>query len=147
VSRFFRSLFRSSPPPPEAPAAADGDVARRLSQSLVTLALELWRVETRLARLGEAERASLRTLRASFDKMNEALASLGLRVDAPTGTWDERDPVKVLLFEPTAGLTRARIAEVVKPTIYIGESILAHGEVVVAVPEGDPRAHHGGEGS
>lgn len=137
---FFRSLFRpsASMPREELPPAGE-EAAARLARVLSTLATELWRARARLDKVPPDGRAPLRVVETALDKMAAALESLGVRVDDPTGrSWDERDPVKVLLFEPTPGLARPRIAEVVKPTLYLGESLLCPGEVVVAVPEAEP---------
>lgn len=164
---FFRSLFKGSPPP-EGPGAKDARTSRelettqpgvaldhettvRLAKALVVLGVEVWRARGRLAKAAEAsaklaavgggeggDARVLRHLESSIEKMNEALHSLGLRADDPTGrSWDERDAVKVLVFEATPGLTRARVLEVVKPTLYLGDSLLAAGEVVVGVPPSD----------
>jgi hypothetical protein len=150
VAKFFRNLFRGNPPSTPAaeesrPAPPEGDTVVRLTRALITLTTEVWRARSRLEKLTPAERAPLRVVQSSIDKMSAALESLGVRVDDPTGrTWDERDPVKVLVFEAAEGVTRAQVTEVVKPTLYLGESLLAAGEVVVAVPKGDERAQGGG---
>ena len=156
---FFRSLFKgqgatpraSEPREPESTqpgVALDHETTVRLARALAVLGVEVWRARGRLAKATEAnaklaavgggeggDTRVLRHLESSILKMDEALESLGLRADDPTGrTWDERDAVKVLVFEPTPGLERARILEVVKPTLYLGDSVLAVGEVVVGVP-------------
>ena len=43
--------------------------------------------------------------------------------------------LKVLAFQPTPGLTRERIVETIKPTIYFADQTLQMGEVIVATPE------------
>lgn len=164
---FFRSLFKGTPPHDGAGTkdartakeleatqpgvALDHETTVRLARALVVLGVEVWRARGRLAKAAEAsaklaavggaeagDARLLRHLESSIEKMNEALQSLGLRADDPAGrSWDERDAVKVLVFEPTPGLTRPRVLEVVKPTLYLGDSLLAAGEVVVGVPPSD----------
>jgi hypothetical protein len=113
----------------------DSSAVERLSNALTILATEVWRVRVRLTKMTDAERAPVRTIEAASDKMLAALESLGIRIDDPAGrTWDARDAVTVLVFEPADGVTRAVVAETVKPTLFLGESLLAPGEVVVAVP-------------
>ncbi|MBI3072466.1 MAG: hypothetical protein HYY84_10160 [Deltaproteobacteria bacterium] len=125
---------------PGARDTAERAAIERLSKALTVFATEVWRVRSRLARLSEAERAVVRTVEASSDKMLAALESLGIRIDDPAGrTWDERDAVTVLVFEPTDDVTRAVVSETVKPTLFLGESLLSPGEVVVAVPREKPR--------
>jgi hypothetical protein len=150
MAGFFRSLFKTSDearsreqdratPAPEPGIMLDRATVVRLSRALVVLGTEVWRARGRLqkaaqARANDTDR-SLRHLESSIEKMAEALESIGLRADDASGrTWDERDPVKVLVFEPTAGLTRAKVLEVVKPTLYLGDALLVPGEVVVGVP-------------
>ena len=152
MGSFFRNLFRSAGgevhpsarEAPPAPPTADPRVAERLARALVTIAVETWRMRARLAKLDDSQRSALRVLETSLDKTGDALSSLGLRVHDPVGqSWDERDPEKVLLFEEAEGTTKPRVVEVVKPTLYLGETLLAPGEVVVAVPRGDARAADG----
>ena len=161
MGNFFRSLFRGAPgpalqddaspptPPPAAPGGAtvlDAETTTRLARALVVLGTEIWRARGKLPRNGEGTDArGLRLVETSLDKMAGALESLGLRHDDPSGrTWDERDPVKVLVFEETPGLTRPQVIEVVKPTLYLGESLLSAGEVVVGVPPGTGAADEQG---
>lgn len=137
---------RTGEPPARSAAGGgtvlDAEMSTRLARAFVVLGTELWRARGKLPRggdgLGEgADARALRQVESSLDKMGAALETLGLRHDDPTGrTWDERDPMKVLVFEETAGLSRAQVVEVVKPTLYLGESLLAAGEVVVGVPVG-----------
>ena len=150
MGNFFRSLFRASAPAPtleDQPPAThpvpgggttlDAESTARLARALVVLGTEVWRARAKLPKSDGADARTLRVVETSLDKMAHALESLGLRHDDPTGrTWDDRDPMKVLVFEETPGLGRPQIIEVVKPTLYLGESLLSAGEVVVGVPPG-----------
>jgi len=43
--------------------------------------------------------------------------------------------LRVIAFQPTAGITREIITETIKPTIYRNDTIVQIGEVIVAVSE------------
>jgi hypothetical protein len=125
-------------------APALEDLAKALDQwgervdpeLLAQAATGLWR-----ARRTMLERGSDRPLpdmRRSFRHVEsaiDALATAGVQILDHTGDVYRGQELKVIAFEPRAGLDRERVAETVKPSVYLGGVCLQVGEVIVGTPE------------
>ena len=125
------------PPPAAAPAAGVGAApAAGTTEALCALSVEVWRLKGRLARLTEVLPAKeLRPLQSSISKMEEALAGGGVQVDDPQGRpYHEGDPLEVLVFEPSPGLSRPTVLQTVKPAVLLGGKVSRRAEVVVGTP-------------
>ena len=151
----FPKAFRIDAPawPPElveslagyARAAADAarESQRRepdKSESMTFLAevgTGLWRLKLRMLQPGtdrplDEMRKAYRHLESTWD----ALSAAGLRIIDHTGMpFDAGLSIKVLAYQPTAGLARQRVLDTVKPTIYLRETRLQIGEVIVGTPD------------
>lgn len=106
--------------------------------TLLAMALEVWRLETRLtaveSKLGPAQ---AKLLHASVRRMFELLSDVGFTIEDPTGRpYVEGERIEVLVFEPTVDLQRSTIIETVKPAIYRDSKLAAAAEVIVGVPAG-----------
>jgi hypothetical protein len=49
--------------------------------------------------------------------------------------FDAGRSIKVLAYQPTPGLTRERVTDTIKPTIYVHDDLVQIGEVIVGTPE------------
>jgi hypothetical protein len=105
----------------------------------------LWRLRQRMLQPGtdrpfdEMKRA-YRHLESTFD----ALAQAGVEIIDHTGApFDAGLAIKVIAYQPTAGVTRERVVETLRPTVYFKQQRIQMGEVIVAAPEavdaGSPR--------
>ena len=71
-----------------------------------------------------------------FESVWEALERDGVRIYDHTGEdFDAGRSIKVLAYQPTTGLSRERVLETIKPTIYIQNDRVQMGEVIVGTPE------------
>ena len=127
--------------PPAAPSSSGGVPAPAASpagspDTLAALAVEVWRMKGRLARLSEAVAAKeKRPLESAVAKMEEALAAAGVTTEDPEGRpYHDGDPFEVLLFEPSPKLSRPTVLQTVKPAVLVSGKLVRRAEVVVGTP-------------
>lgn len=99
----------------------------------------LWRlrnkmVEAATGRPREEIRRAYRHLESVWDAMVEA----GFDIQDHTGApFDSGLSLKVIAFQPMAGMVREQVIETIKPTIYFNRERIQMGEVIVGCPEVD----------
>jgi hypothetical protein len=77
-------------------------------------------------------RRAYRHLESTWD----ALAQAGVEIIDHTGApFDAGLAIKVLAYQPMPDLTRERVLETLKPSVYFKGERLQMGEVIVATPE------------
>lgn len=132
----WRELSEAAQSPAPAPAATPapaGDTAA-LDAPLADLATHVWRARHRLNDNAQPADAIRRTGR-HIDSAVEAFTQLDLNLkDWINEPYDPGLPVKVLTFQPTAGLTRDTVIEVIRPAVLWRGRLLQSGEVVVGTP-------------
>lgn len=107
---------------------------------LPDLATGLWRLKQRMLEPGtdrplDEMRRAYRHLESVMDVLSEA----GLEIQDHTGApFDAGMSLQVLAFQPTPGVQRQKVAETIKPTIYLNGTMIRMGEVIVATPEVSP---------
>ncbi len=116
------------------------------ADTLAALAVEVWRLKGRLARLTDAVPSKeKRPLETAVAKMEEALAASGVTTDDPEGRpYHDGDPFEVLLFEPTPALARPTVVQTVKPAVLVAGKVSRRAEVVVGTPGDTPEPPGGG---
>jgi hypothetical protein len=71
-----------------------------------------------------------------FESVWDALERDGVKIYDHTGEeFDAGRSIKVLAYQPTPGLTRERVTDTIKPTIYVHDDLVQIGEVIVGTPE------------
>ncbi|HEY3450475.1 MAG TPA: hypothetical protein VGK67_29235 [Myxococcales bacterium] len=138
------ALAAPSAAPALAPVAAAG--APGSGEALAALAVEVWRMKGRLAKLSEAvPTKEKRPLESAVAKMEEALSAAGVTIEDPEGRpYHDGDPFEVLLFEPSPALARATVLQTVKPAVLVGGRLSRRAEVVVGTPGEAPKPTGGG---
>jgi hypothetical protein len=126
--------MRSDPTQLEVPGNREADQVIRI---LADVGTGLWRLKQRMLKPGttrpldEMNRA-YRHLESTWD----VLVSAGVEVIDHTNTpFEIGMQVKVLAFEPRPGISRERIVETIKPSVYYRNELIQLGEVLVATPE------------
>jgi hypothetical protein len=111
------------------------------AREVVSMATQVWRIHTRVIDPLEGEpkdaitREDIRRIARSLESMVGSLGQIGIEIKDRTGeTFDYGLPEKVVSAQPQAGLTKERIVETMRPTIYWGNRIAQQGEVVIATP-------------
>lgn len=137
------------PPLPAAASAASAPTppsAATSSEPLAAMAVEVWRLKGRLAKLSEAVPAKeKRPLESAVAKLEEALAAAGVTTEDPEGRpFHDGDPFEVLLFEPAPSLSRPTVLQTVKPAVLVAGKVHKRAEVVVGTPGEAPAPAGGG---
>jgi hypothetical protein len=152
--RLFPREFRIAPLPPakeiedfiealreasrSAPSPEKGDPGQL--KLLADIGTGLWRLKQKMVRPGtdhpldEMKRA-YRHLESVWDAMAQAGTEIQDHTDRP---FDPGQAIKVIAYQPTPGLSREKVIETVKPTIYHKGRIIQMGEVIVGQPQKEP---------
>ncbi len=103
---------------------------------LSDLSLSLWRLEKKMIKpgtdqpLGEMSRAY-----SSLASVWNSLIQAGVTVREYTGLlYDYGLPIVVTGYQEIAGVSKPKIIETVKPTVYLQGNPVQHGEVIVGIP-------------
>jgi hypothetical protein len=110
-------------------------------RSLAEIGTGLWRLQRKMLQPGTDQ--PLEEMRKAYRHLESTLAALeraNIRIRDHTG---EKIPpegilqLKILAYQPQAGISHNQIQETIKPTIYFKDQMIQMGEVIVSVPEGD----------
>ncbi|MBS1819344.1 MAG: hypothetical protein JSU08_15525 [Acidobacteria bacterium] len=122
---------------------SDGSAATAASPdpgSLVFLAevgTGLWRLRQKMLQPGtdrplEEMRRVYRHLESTWDALTEAGVQIQDHTDEP---FHFGRSIKVISYQPTMGITREKVLETIRPTVYFRGTPIQMGEVIVGIPE------------
>ncbi len=118
--------------PVVAVAPTEAAVPPDFGPSFADLATHVWRARNRLsAAPPEVTRRTLRHLDAATETLRELEVTSKDWLNEP---YDPGLPLKVISFQPAAGLTRDTIIEIVRPAVFWRQRLVQSGEVVVGRP-------------
>ncbi|MGA3008137.1 MAG: hypothetical protein ABSE59_09630 [Opitutaceae bacterium] len=122
--------------PVPAATAAPSPALDRIAE----IATHVWRAKGKLVDPASGQpREETRRIYRHVESTLDVLAQMGVAIrDQLNEPYDPGLPVNVLTFQPTPGLSRDMIIEVVRPTVIWQERVLQLGEVVVGTPENPP---------
>jgi hypothetical protein len=105
---------------------------------LAEVATGLWRLRQKMTHPGTSKPLDeMRRAYRHLESVWDALERDGVKIYDHTGEdFDAGRSIKVLAYQPTVGLTRERVTETIKPTIYVNDERVQMGEVIVGTPEG-----------
>jgi hypothetical protein len=135
----WKKIQSTPAPAADLPAPTAGAPAPALDQ-IAAVATHVWRAKSKLVdpATGQPREETRRTYR-HIESTLDALAQMGVVIrNLLNEPYDPGLPVNVLTFQPTPGLARDTIIEVVRPTIIWQDRVLQVGEVVVGTPENAP---------
>ncbi|MHB2149966.1 hypothetical protein ACX8XP_12980 [Calditrichota bacterium LG25] len=110
---------------------------KEMNQFLADLATGLWRLKQKMIKSGtnqplESMNRAYRHLESIWD----TVVQVGVDIKDHTGDlFDSGMSIKVLAFQPTEGLSREKIIETIKPSVYLKNKRIQMGEVIVGTPE------------
>lgn len=118
--------------------AASDELPEPQRRLLVEIGTGLWRLRQKMLKPGSSQpldemRKPYRHLESVWDALTQAGVEIHDYSDRP---FDQGLSLKVIAYQPTPGLTRQRIVETVKPSVYLRGDMLQIGEVIVGTPEG-----------
>jgi hypothetical protein len=114
----------------------EGGSQRDVDKLLAQVATELWRLRRKLELLDNTQppgelRAILRPFQAAWDSIIQSGVEIDGHANEP---YDGGMAVEVLAFQPCPELTRERVIETLRPTIYRNGQIIQLGQVIVGQP-------------
>ncbi|MFI5556456.1 hypothetical protein [Streptomyces sp. NPDC051738] len=116
-----------APPALTAPVPLEAD-------ALVELATAVWRLRNKVDAIEAADGISA-GVRRHLDAVVDALVESGVQTRSYEGTaFDPGLRMRVLAYQPMAGLERDEVVETVRPAVYLRGTPLALGEVIVGTP-------------
>ena len=107
------------------------------NQFLSDVATGLWRLKQKMVKPGttkplEEMSRAYRHLESIWD----TIVQTGVNIKDHTGDlFDSGMSIKVIAFQPTKGLSREKIIETIKPSVYHKDKRIQMGEVIVGTPE------------
>ena len=133
MERLASAMFCLIEKPPE-PKPDGGALQKRV---LADLGTGLWRLKGRMTDSGTGRPLEeMRRAYRHFESVWDALEAEGIQIYDHTGeNFDSGQLLKALAFQPTPGLTRERVIETIRPTIYSKDEMIQVGEVIVGKPE------------
>jgi len=125
------SSDKGAPAPAERP-----HLPAHFVKALVGIATQAWKLKVRMLDPATQEaREEHRKLYRHVESILDSLNEIGLQLrDRTNEAFDYGLPEKVIGTQPTPGITKERVIETIKPSIYWEQHLLQVGEVVVATP-------------
>jgi hypothetical protein len=101
------------------------------------VATGIWRLRKRMCQPGsDRPREEIRREFTHLQSVWDALKQNGFLIQEHTDKkFDTGQSLKVVAFQPTAGLTYEKVIDTIKPSIYYQERRIQMGEVIVGTPE------------
>jgi hypothetical protein len=107
-----------------------------ISKGMADIATNAWKARSKMlnGRSGEVREEMKRVFR-HIEGIIETLKEMGLDIKDHTGDpFDYGLPLKVVTTQPEPGITKERVIETIKPSIYWQKRLIQMGEVVIATP-------------
>jgi hypothetical protein len=126
--------IRSRKTPPTVESVPLNDLAGLFSSS----GTNLWRLRKKMLDPGTGQPLeAMRRVYRHLESMWDAFGDSGIKIQDHDGEAVPEGGIyalKVIAFQPTAGLQRQQVIETIKPTIYYKERMIQRGEVIVGTP-------------
>lgn len=120
----------------EAIPATAPDAPEIAPRVLADVSTGLWRLQHKMGAItnGDAARDWRRASR-HLEAVQDALTQAGIEVvDHTHEPYVAGMALKVIAFQPAAGMQREQVLETIKPTVYLNGRAIQTGEVIVATP-------------
>lgn len=121
-------------------ADEDQQTVKHLKKTLAEVAVHLWRIKKRMTHESgeplEEFRRNFRHVQAALDDLTNSqieIKDFDHQIIPENGVLS----IRVLAYQPTAGISSEQIIETVKPAIYYKGETIQHGEVIVGIPENE----------
>lgn len=130
------SLVMTAKPAPARQNRADAQEIDAHAKALASIATNAWKARCKMVDDQSGEpREEMKRVYRHIEGIFDTFRELGLEVKDHTGdVFDYGLPLKVVTTQPTAGITKERVTETIKPTVYWQNRIIQMGEVVIATP-------------
>jgi hypothetical protein len=111
--------------------------AAQVAKGLASIATNAWKVKTKmLDNNSGAVREDMKRVYRHVESILESLQEMGVEIkDHTDDAFDYGLPLKVITTQPMPGITKEKVIETIKPTVFWQKQIIQMGEVVVATPQ------------
>jgi len=111
-------------------------VPENVIKAIAAIATNAWKAKTKMLDSTSGEvRDEMKRVHRHIEGIFQAFQEIGLEVKDHTGDpFDYGLPLHVVTAQPTPGLSKERVLETIKPTIYWQNQVIQRGEVVIATP-------------
>ena len=111
-------------------------IPENVTRAVALVATNAWKAKMKMVDASSGEvRDEMKRVYRHIEGIFQAFQDMGLEVrDHTDAPFDYGMPLKVVTTQPTPGITKERVVETIKPTIYWQNQIIQHGEVVIATP-------------
>ena len=104
-------------------------------KGMADIATNAWKAKSKMLDASGLVLDEMKRVFRHVENVLETLQQVGVELKDHTGDdFDYGLPLKVVTTQPTQGITRERVVETIKPTIYWQKQIIQMGEVVIATP-------------
>jgi hypothetical protein len=111
------------------------EIPSNVVKGMADIATNTWKAKSKMIDASGQVLDEMKRVYRHIESVLETLHEVGLEVKDHTGDdFDYGLPLKVITTQPTQGVTRERVIETIKPTIYWQKQIVQMGEVVIATP-------------
>ena len=110
-------------------------VPTNILRGMAEIATNAWKAKSKMLDASGGVLDEMKRVYRHIETILETLQEIGVEVKDHTGDdFDYGLPLKVVATQPTQGITREKVVETIKPTIYWQQQIIQMGEVVIATP-------------
>jgi hypothetical protein len=143
VTELLATLAMDQIPAENALCGSDGPTARNpdpptqeLTAFVVDLGTSLWRLRNHLLQpVTKCSSEDLRRTTRHLESILTALTRFGIGImDHTNEPFHHGLSLRVISYQPIAGLAREQVIETIRPTIYLNNTLLQMGEVIVGTP-------------
>ena len=126
----------SGAPFPKTEAAAAPDMLQAM-RDICPVATNAWRAKSKMVDPNTGQvREDMARIYRHIEGIFDGMAEMGVRIDDPKDqNYDPGMALKVVTFQRTPGLSRDRIVETIKPSVFWKDNLIQMGEVIVGTPE------------
>lgn len=109
---------------------------KQLEAGIAAIATNAWRAKIKIGNEASGEvREEMKRVYRHVESILESLQDMGVQIKDHTGdAFDYGLPLKVVTTQPTPGITKEKVIQTIKPTVYWQNQIIQKGEVVIATP-------------
>jgi hypothetical protein len=138
--KLLQKIFQSPEALLSAPQRSGAEVRypipEKVTKAIAVVATNAWKAKAKMADPQSGEvRDDMKRVYRHLEAILQAFQDMGLEVkDHTDEPFDYGLPLKVVTTQPTPRITKERVVETIKPTIYWQNQIIQHGEVVIATP-------------
>ncbi len=115
----------------------DATFVEDVIQMIAKVGTGLWRMRQKMLKPGTDEPVEeMRRVYRHFESVWDSIVQAGTDIqDHTDDLYGSGTTLRVIAFQPTAGIERETVTETLKPTIYFRGRLIQMGEVIVATPE------------